>query len=740
MSEYFENSKAHVTAELRRMKLKVRLAIDAVQSRKGPASSGFLHGFSISDEDVNIFVQRPDLTDSTDTASRSENHPDDLNDMEEEIRAKKTESLRRNIALRLEALERLFRLSRFEIDALLLCLLPEIDPECQKIYSYLQDDATSKLPTVHLALELLGGSLSEKLEARRSFSPESSLIKYGFVHLQDVRGRSGSLLGKSLHIDERIVSYLFDIPHEVSEPFPFIRLIKPELGLDDLFLPDDTRRFLDRLISRLDHAPICHLYGEKGSGKKAVAGAICRALGVSLLVVDVPEIQARDGSLDTQASLIYREGLLHGTALYLDACGTPENGAGRLMQELERYPYWIFIAGNEKRNSGGDWTKRASISLELKVPSYTDRVRIWEKYWDETVTPLGEVNLKDIAGKFRLTGGQIKNVAAKARHLGRLRDEGGPGLDTSDVASYCRSESREILNNLATKIQPKYGWQDIILPPDLLEQLREIYNYVQHYHKVYSDWGFEKKLSLGKGLNVLFSGQSGTGKTMAAEVLAHELQLDLYRIDLSAVVSKYIGETEKNLDKVFKEGQTSNAVLFFDEADALFGKRSEVKDAHDRYANIETAYLLQKMDEYEGVVVLATNLRSNIDDAFSRRMHYAVEFQVPDEKDRERIWKIMFPPEAPLSQDMDFACLAGQFKITGGNIKNIALGAAFLAARNGNMITMSHVIQAARREYRKIGRLCNEPVFSKYPAPAYETEPDEGTRIGGGLKSEVVRS
>ena len=247
-----------------------------------------------------------------------------------------------------------------------------------------------------------------------------------------------------------------------------------------------------------------------------------------------------------------------------------------------------------------------------------------------------------------------------------------------------------------------------------MEQLLEICNYVTHYHTVYGNWGFGRKLSLGKGLNVLFAGPSGTGKTMAAEIMANELGLDLYKIDLSAIVSKYIGETEKNLDRVFREGQTSNAILFFDEADALFGKRSEVRDSHDRYANIEMAYLLQKMDEYEGMVILATNLRKNMDEAFARRMHFAVEFPIPDEADRLRIWQNIFPIEAPLTTTIDLSFLARQFKITGGNIKNIALGAAFLAAQDGGGITMENIIWATKREFQKLGKLCTESDFAHY--------------------------
>jgi SpoVK/Ycf46/Vps4 family AAA+-type ATPase len=228
---------------------------------------------------------------------------------------------------------------------------------------------------------------------------------------------------------------------------------------------------------------------------------------------------------------------------------------------------------------------------------------------------------------------------------------------------------------------------------------------------VFGEWGFDRKLSHGKGLSVLFAGPSGTGKTMAAEIMARELQLDLYKIDLSGVVSKYIGETEKNLARIFQEAESSNAILFFDEADALFGKRTKISDAHDRYANIETSYLLQKMEEYEGVVILATNLRENMDEAFTRRMRFIVEFPFPDAASRQQMWQTHFPREAPLSADIDYAWLAKQFQITGGNIKNIVLSAAFFAAGDGGAIGMEHVLYGARREFEKIGKLWNDRLF-----------------------------
>jgi SpoVK/Ycf46/Vps4 family AAA+-type ATPase len=234
--------------------------------------------------------------------------------------------------------------------------------------------------------------------------------------------------------------------------------------------------------------------------------------------------------------------------------------------------------------------------------------------------------------------------------------------------------------------------------------LREICQRVVHGYRVLSEWGFGRKLSLGKGVNALFAGPSGTGKTMAAEIIANALQLDLYKIDLSGVVSKYIGETEKNLGRIFAAAENANAILFFDEADALFGKRSEVHDSHDRYANIEISYLLQKMEEYEGITIMATNLRQNLDESFVRRLAFTIYFPFPDEVDRRRIWDGIWPVETPVARDIDLDFLAHQFKLSGGNIKNIALAAAFLAAEDGGMVTMAHLIHATRREYQKLGK------------------------------------
>jgi SpoVK/Ycf46/Vps4 family AAA+-type ATPase len=273
----------------------------------------------------------------------------------------------------------------------------------------------------------------------------------------------------------------------------------------------------------------------------------------------------------------------------------------------------------------------------------------------------------------------------------------------TDLTTACRQQPNQKLGDLAIKIEPRAGWDELILPQDKIVHLREICSHFRYRYRVLCEWGYGKKLSYGKGLSAIFSGPSGTGKTMAAEVLARELDVDLYKVDLSGVVSKYLGETEKNLRRIFDEAEASNAILFFDEADALFGKRTKVADAHDRYANVETSYLLQKMEEYEGVVILATNLSENMDDAFTRRIRFIVEFPFPDEANRLRIWKTHLAGGAR-EGELDLGALAREFNLSGGHIRNIAVAAAFSAASEGSTIRLQHILHGTRREFEKLGR------------------------------------
>jgi SpoVK/Ycf46/Vps4 family AAA+-type ATPase len=347
------------------------------------------------------------------------------------------------------------------------------------------------------------------------------------------------------------------------------------------------------------------------------------------------------------------------------------------------------------------------------MPAFAERKQLWKMYLENLKNSVGEADIEDLASRFKLSGGQIRDVVSTAQGFVASRGRDTAVLATEDLYRACRNRSSLKLNSLARKINPRRKWQDIILAPAVKEQLEEICAFVRHKETVFSEWGFDKKLSLGKGLNILFAGPSGTGKTLAAEIIAGEVGLDLYKIDLSGIVSKYIGETEKNLKKIFGEAETCNAILFFDEADALFGKRSDVNDSHDRYANIEVNYLLQQMEEHEGTIILASNYKKNLDDAFIRRLQFAVEFPIPDEAARKEIWIGMFPENARLGEDVDFNFLS-KFKLTGGNIKNIALLAAVLAVDGPGVIGMKEILRALKREFQKMGKICTPGDFGAY--------------------------
>jgi len=380
-----------------------------------------------------------------------------------------------------------------------------------------------------------------------------------------------------------------------------------------------------------------------------------------------------------------------------------------LLAELVRMGNMVFLSG-EKGWEPTSELGTTPVGVEFARPTYTERVTLWHRTEGQGEHD-ADIDFAALANKFRFTGGQIADAHKTARGLARWRDPLACKVSQGDLYEACRLHSSRKLSTLGRKIRPRHSWKDIILPEDRLRQLQEICDCMKYRPVVFDEWGFDRKISLGKGLNVLFAGPSGTGKTMSAEIMAGELRLDLYKIDLSSVVSKYIGETEKNLARIFAEAETSNAILFFDEADALFGKRSEVRDSHDRYANIEINYLLQKMEEHEGVVILATNFRKNMDDAFVRRMHFTVEFPFPSRADRRRIWEQIWPVETPQLNDIDFEFMAERFEIAGGNIRNVAMAAAFLAARNGGKVGMTHLLHSMRREYQKMGKVATPGEF-----------------------------
>jgi SpoVK/Ycf46/Vps4 family AAA+-type ATPase len=617
---------------------------------------------------------------------------------------------------RLARLTRLAQLSSFELDCLLICLAPELDPRYERLYAYIQDDVTKRRPNVDLVLNLLCRSIESKIAGRQRFLPSAPLVRHRLLQVFDDPSQPHpTLLGRYLKVDERIVNFLLESDEPEARLASYLQRVEPKNGLEDLIMTGDRRKRLRLLAQRHGEAPglVLYLQGPYGGGRQATAEALCREMNLALLVADGMRLAgSAEAEFQTLVQLLSREALLQSSAIYwadFDRLLAEDKSTllAVLLRELDAQDRVVFLSGETAWDPKDELCNPVYLRLEFTRPPSTERMLLWSRAFDQKE----QVDLEGIANKFRFTPGQIWDAVATARNLACWRDAETARVTTADLYEACRLQCNRKLSALARKIKPNYQWDDIILPTDRVQQLREICNSVKYRSVVYDQWGFDKKLSLGKGLNILFAGPPGTGKTMAAEIIAGELALDLYKIDLSSVVSKYIGETEKNLSRIFNEAESSNAILFFDEADSLFGKRSEVRDSHDRYANIEVGYLLQRMEEYEGMVILATNFRKNMDEAFVRRMHFMVDFPFPDEPDRRQIWETVWPKETPRRPDVDLEHIARRFAITGGNIRNIALGAAFLAADNGGAVNMQHILRATRREYQKMGKVVTQDEF-----------------------------
>jgi AAA+ superfamily predicted ATPase len=443
--------------------------------------------------------------------------------------------------------------------------------------------------------------------------------------------------------------------------------------------------------------------------KLRAAEAIAGELSRPLLTFDLRQYAA-NGAGD-QLAVAVREALFTNAVFYAECDGVEERLGRALAKELTTAYADAVLAVT----SPAPFLEDAAVAMvELARPSFGVRREQWRRSIEAERIRIEDAEVDSLAGRFRLHPDEIVTAVLSAQSRARWR--GSRETSLRDLSAAARALSGRQIGTMARKIEPKYVWNDIVLPRETALQLRAICARVVHQHRVLDEWGFDRKLSLGKGVTALFAGPSGVGKKMAAEVIASELDIDLYRIDLAGVVSKYIGETEKNLDRIFTAAENANAILFFDEADALFGKRSEVKDSHDRYANIEISYLLQKMEMYDGVAILATNLRQNLDEAFLRRLAFTVHFPFPNEQDRRRIWESIWPSRVPKDPEADFDFLAATFRLSGGNIKNVALGAAFLAAADEGPVAMRHLLTAVDREYQKMGKPLAADAFGKYAA------------------------
>ena len=583
----------------------------------------------------------------------------------------------------LEQLAAIFGLSTFERDILLLCAGCELDSSFPSLCALAQGDSQKTYPTLSLALSILDSPHWS------AFTPSAPLRRWKLIEL----GAGGTLTLSPVRISERILHYLTGIQYLDEQLLGFIEPVR-ELPLTVVAHQAIADSVAETWSNSLGNSvlPVIQLCGSEFYSKRAIAIASCSHLGLKLHSIAAASLPRNIIEVEQFLRLWEREAVLTGSALLIDCeelNNNEINNAG-ICHLIEQINSPTIIIASERILS----KQRAVIYFDVMKPNSAEQRSLWHDSFKQHQISLGDY-VETLVSQFYLNAPDIKAACANAL------SQNSTTLTTS-LWDACRLQARPRLETLAQRIEAIAGWDDLVLPEAQMATLSEIVAHVRQRSKVYENWGFASKSERGLGISALFSGPSGTGKTTAAEVIAKELCLDLYRIDLSSVVSKYIGETEKNLRRIFDAAETGGAILLFDEADALFGKRSEVKDSHDRHANIEVSYLLQRMEAYRGLAILTTNLKGSLDTAFMRRIRFVVQFAFPDMNQREKIWRRIFPQQTP-TQDLDFSKLA-KLSVAGGNIRNIALNAAFIAADAGESVCMQHILLATRSEHVKLDK------------------------------------
>jgi len=583
-------------------------------------------------------------------------------------------------------------LTAFERDLLLLCVAMELDTRIASLCARAQDDLSRPYPTYALAMAIF------ETPSWDALSPDRPLRYWRLIEITPMGGQP--LTTSAMRADERIVNYVKGLSHLDASLAPFMIPLADPVHDDEL--PASQRAVVDDILRALQHdqprlRPL-QLLGRDSESKQLVARAAAHRLGLTVYRLSADMLPAPPGELETLSRLWQRETLLLPVALFLDARDVDRNAeahATPLKRFLARGGGVLFVDTREM------WpAPQGSHSFDVDKPTPSEQRDVWQSV-------LGDEHANEaarLAGQFNLSVAAIREIAEKAdeddddaRAIGdRLWREAG-------------RHTRLHIDSLAQRIDAKARWDDLVLPPIEKQLLQQIAAHVGGRGRVYDDWGFRARMNRGFGISALFAGESGTGKTMAAEVIANELGLALHRIDLSSVVSKWVGETEKNLQQLFNAADDSNGILFFDEADALFGKRTQVQHSQDRFANIEINFLLQRLESYRGLAILATNLKDALDSAFLRRLRFIVQFPFPGPDERRTIWRKAFPAETPV-EGLDFDRLA-KLNISGGSVHNIALNAAFLAADRGTSVTMPVVLDAAKTEMRKLQKPINEADF-----------------------------
>ncbi|WP_052669848.1 AAA family ATPase [Nitriliruptor alkaliphilus] len=682
----------HVLARLSVLERRVRWRVEARRAGD-PEPDDPLRGLYISEEQVD------DLLAATGPAP-----PLDVTHEDTAVERWADGVEARGEVLRLRRLAATFALDPLEVELLLLAMAPDLDPRFERLYGYLHDDVTRRRGSIGLAFELLGLRFTDA-GSRQRFLPESPLVG---GHLLEIGDQERPFLTRTVRVPDRVTAHLLGDDTPTAE----VAALEVEVPV----VPVAEALAVTRAIA----AGIAVVYVREGARTAGLAAGVAGLAGAELpcLCVDL----ARMGDAGTSREILadaLREAALRGAGLVAGVIDDLVERDARLLDPVRHARVPVVLVGRRAWDAG--WLTEVPATI---VPGPLDHGRR-ERLWRDLV-PLGSgLDAAAATVQFRLKPEQAVRAWQTAQ---RQAATAGRPVTAEDLQVGARLQNAGRLEHLAHRLTPVASVDDLVLPTRVTELLREIVQRARHRGTVLDDWKMGGRSDKGRGITSLFAGESGTGKTLSAEVVAHELGLDLYVIDLSTVVDKYIGETEKNLERIFDQAEDVNGILFFDEADALFGKRSDVSDARDRYANLEIAYLLQRMERFDGITVLATNLRANLDEAFTRRIDVLIDFPEPEEEDRLRLWELHLPPSLPREDDLDLDFLAKAFELSGGDIRNVTLAAAYAASVEGEPVSTETLVRATAREYRKLGRLVTESEFGPYYDLVTTRTTEEGAR------------
>ena len=605
----------------------------------------------------------------------------------------------------LARLARVFSLTRLDLRIICLLIAPELDHDLERAYTFALDDFTRKRPDIGFVARVLSPTDPVRAdEVLTRFDDAAPLRIHGVLTVGSIGDVSSSM--RTVRVADRIVAFLRG--HDTLDELVhgFVRIVREVPRLDTVVLNPELMSRISRALDGGGRPVRLLLAGPEGTGRALAVSAIYGAVGRRVLRVDLAGIVA-DGRIAERLGAALREAALRDAVAILDG-GTSLDGEvpRALIHTLAVATAGLAVPIIFTLSSHPSWLVQSAadlVELDVPAPTFRERLALWRRALPEPLATAAD--LETVASRYAFTGAAIARAAVRACSSAVLRDPDQPRVTLDDLGDSARLMFSHRLGGLAQRIPTGFAWDDLVLPRDTLDALKEVTRFARYRPFLLEDWGFAAKLPYGRGVSAILVGPPGTGKTMVAQLLARELGYDLYRIDLSQVVNKYIGETEKNLARIFDEAENSHAILFFDEADSLFAKRTNVQSSNDRYANLEVNYLLQRMETYDGVTLLATNLEQGIDEAFKRRVRFTVQFELPEEAERTRLWRSMFPAVVPLAPDIDWDLLGKRFEMAGGYIKKAALRAALMAAETQRPITTTDLLDAARHEYREMGRI-----------------------------------